>query len=101
MSEQPDRWLKMAENVRDLPHAHCTAEICTDESVRWLASFLRSAHAAGRREGIEEAAKVCDAQAFKVTGDGDDDFENGCCETATLLAEQIRALVPSEPKEAT
>ena len=36
---------------------------CARENVTALAAAAREAHAAGRREGLEEAAKICDAYA--------------------------------------
>lgn len=94
------------ENVPDI-HEQITPEIAVRRdhktgriigvAIALPIDALRSAHAAGRREGIEEAAKVCDHEErfWRATDWVRSDSANRC-------AEQIRALVPaSEPKEAT
>lgn len=64
---------------------------------RIIAAALREAHAAGRKEGMEEAAKIVESKTLSRPIEGGafglvDRRENQASITATLIAAELRRL---------
>lgn len=60
------------------------------ELATFVASYIAAARAEGRREAIEECARLVDQHPFADDGPPGCEDAQGCCE---VMAAQIRALV--------